>query len=365
MRRIIITIVGILVLIMSRNLSVRSASLEEPDILSGAAIVIEADSGTVLYEKNADTPYPPASIVKLLTALIIAETTQPDETVIFSYDAVYRVENGSGNPISIEAGDKLTVQECMYAMLLQSSNQAANALAEHVAGSNEKFAEYMNKKAANLGCTASYFVNPSGLNDRRQVVTARDMANIAVAAFNNSLVREIASSKEYQLPPTLNNKSGLLLQMEHRLLNSNAYIYDYAFAGKTGYTVSAGNTLVTAAQKNEKKLIAVILKSEQTHYEDTIKLFDYGFSYLEVNPIIAKERTEESDTNIIRNEIKNIDKNEMLYNRDTRMYRWYIIVCIPVFGFLYVKLKLRMKRRKRKIRRKKNRTDQRKHANHK
>lgn len=348
MRKIIITIVGILALIMSRSLSVWSASLEEPDILSGAAIVIEADSGTVLYEKNADISYPPASIVKLLTALIVAENSQPDETVIFSYDAVYGVENGSGNPISIEAGDKLTVQECMYAMLLQSSNQAANALAEHVAGSNEKFAEYMNKKATELGCNASYFANPSGLNDDRQMVTARDMAHIAVAAFNNSLVKEIASSKEYQLPPTLNNKSGMLLQMEHRLLNSEDYSYDYAYAGKTGYTVSAGNTLVTLAEKNEKRLISVILKSEQTHYEDTIKLFDYGFSYLETNPIIVKERTEESDTNIVRDEFRNIDKNEIIQNSNIRIYIWYVIVCVPVLGVLYIKLKLRMKRRKRK-----------------
>ena len=223
-----------------------------------------------------------------------------DDIVIFSYDAVYGVEEGSGNALQLETGDKLTVEDCMYAMLLKSSNQAANALAEYVAGSNEKFAEHMNEKAQELGCTDSNFVNPSGLNAEDQKVTAEDMAKIAAAAFSNDTVREIASAKTYQLPVTLNNPNGCIVEMEHQLLNGTDYSYKYAYAGKTGYTDAAGNTLVTAARKNDKNLIAVVLKSEMTHYTDTIKLFNYGFAYLEQQTQETEAEEESVDTEKVK-----------------------------------------------------------------
>ena len=115
-------------------------TLKEPVIESQAVVVMDMDSGDILYEKNGKEKLYPASIVKLLTALVTAEEGKLDDIVIFSYDAVYGVEEGSGNALQLETGDKLTVEDCMYAMLLKSSNQAANALAEYVAGSNEKFA---------------------------------------------------------------------------------------------------------------------------------------------------------------------------------------------------------------------------------
>lgn len=256
-------------------------TLKEPVIESQAAVVMDMDSGEILYEKNGKEKLYPASIVKLLTALVTAEEGNLDDTVIFSYDAVYGVEEGSGNALQLETGDKLTVKDCMYAMLLKSSNQAANALAEYVAGSNDRFAEYMNEEAEELGCTDSNFVNPSGLNAENQKVTAENMAKIAAAAFANDTVREIASAKSYQLPPTINNPDGCFVEMEHQLLNGTDYAYKYAYAGKTGYTAAAGNTLVTAAEKDGRNLVAVVLKSEMTHYTDTIKLFNYGFAYLD------------------------------------------------------------------------------------
>lgn len=271
-------------------------TLKEPVIESQAAVVMDMDSGDILYEKNGKEKLYPASIVKLLTALVTAEEGKLDDIVIFSYDAVYGVEEGSGNALQLETGDKLTVEDCMYAMLLKSSNQAANALAEYVAGSNEKFAEHMNEKAQKLGCTDSNFVNPSGLNAEDQKVTAEDMAKIAAAAFSNDTVREIASAKTYQLPVTLNNPNGCIVEMEHQLLNGTDYSYKYAYAGKTGYTDAAGNTLVTAARKNDKNLIAVVLKSEMTHYTDTIKLFNYGFAYLEQQTQETEAEEESVDT---------------------------------------------------------------------
>lgn len=261
------------------------AALTEPVIESQAAVLMDGDTGEILYEKNGTEQHYPASITKLLTALVTVENSDLTDTVIFSHDAVYDVESDSGNTIQLEAGDKLTVGECLYAMILESSNQAANALAEHVAGSLEAFAFYMDAKQEELGCKNSTFVNPSGLNDPQQLTTAEDMALIARAVFAEPTLREICSAQEYTLPATLNNPEGYQLHVEHQLLDesSQEYDYEYAFAGKTGYTSAAGNTLVTSAEKDGRALIAVVMKSEQTHYEDTIKLLEYGFAYLEQN----------------------------------------------------------------------------------
>lgn len=266
----------------------QGAGLQEPEIASECAAVADGSTGEILYAKNGAVQCYPASITKLLTALVVVENSDLEDTVIFSHDAVYDVEEGSGNPIQLEAGDKLTVEECLYAMLLESSNQAANALAEHVAGSRDAFAIYMNGLQEELGCKNSTFVNPSGLQDPEQLTTAEDMVRIAQAVFENETLQEICSAKEYRLPATLNNPEGYVLHMEHQLLNGEESAgengtepYEYALAGKTGYTSAAGNTLVTSAEKDGHQLIAVVLKSEQTHYEDTVALLDYGFSYLE------------------------------------------------------------------------------------
>ena len=145
---------------------------------SEAGIVMDLDSGAVLFAQNIHVQEYPASITKLLTALVVVENTSMDEQVTFSHDAVYNVESGSGNKLQLEEGDVLSVKDCLYVMLLQSSNQAANALAEHVGGSREAFADMMNEKAASLGCRESHFVNPSGLNDPEQLTgSSRVYAN--------------------------------------------------------------------------------------------------------------------------------------------------------------------------------------------
>ncbi|MFR4439175.1 MAG: D-alanyl-D-alanine carboxypeptidase family protein [Hungatella sp.] len=252
-------------------------------IMAEAGIVMDADTGTMIFGQNSRQTYYPASITKILTALVVLEHAALDEQVTFSYDAVNNVEEGSGNSLSLETGDVLSVEDCLYAMLLKSSNQAANALAEHVGGSRDGFVEMMNGKIAELGCTGSHFKNPSGLNDPEQLVTPYDMALIAKAAFANEDLLTIASSKRHTIPPTSLNPEGLTFSMEHKLLmttdeNSEFYFPD-AVAGKTGYTSLAGNTLVTYAERDGRRLIAVILKGSQPqYYRDTINLLEFGFS---------------------------------------------------------------------------------------
>ncbi len=134
-----------------------------------AGIVIDEETGAVLFGQNIHLPFAPASITKLLTALVVIERCSSlDDVVTFSHDAVYNVEQGSSNPMALEEGDQITVRDCLYIMLLRSSNQAANALAEHIGGSREGFAAMMNEKIRELGCKESNFANPSGLNDENQ-----------------------------------------------------------------------------------------------------------------------------------------------------------------------------------------------------
>ena len=252
-------------------------------ILADSGILMDMDSGTVIFGQQIHQTFPPASITKLLTALVVAEHASLDDVVTFSHDAVYNVEAGSGNKLSLEEGDKLTVEDCLYALLLISSNQSANALAEHVAGSREAFVEMMNQKIAELGCQESHFANPSGLNDENQYVSAYDMGLIATAAFRNETVLAISSAKSYKITETINNPEGIGFKMEHRILMAGPDNPDYycegAVAGKTGYTSIAGNTLVTYAAREGQNLVSVILKGTQPqYYVDAKALLDFGFA---------------------------------------------------------------------------------------
>lgn len=255
-------------------------------VLAEAGIVIDADSGTVIFGQKIHEPYPPASITKILTALLVLENNGLDETVTFSRDAVYNVEEGSGNKLNVDEGDQLSVEDCLYSMILHSCNQAANALAEHVAGSREKFVEMMNQKIAELGCTESHFDNPSGLNGDTQYVTAYDMAIIARAAYNSEKLVEISSALSHNIPPTKNNPEGLTIYNEHRLVKTNdtasEFYYPPAVAGKTGYLIKAGNTLVTYAEKDGRRMISVVLKGKPKQYfVDGKNLLEFGFARFE------------------------------------------------------------------------------------
>ena len=240
-------------------------------------IVMDADTGTSLYSKNAHIPYFPASITKILTALIVIENCDLNETVTFSHNAVYNVESNSSSA-GLDVGDTLSVRDCLYAMLLKSANEVANALAEHVAGTTEDFAVLMNQKAASLGCQDSNFANPSGLNNPDHYTSVYDMALIGQAALKNETFVDIDSTLYYDLPVTKRNPDGARIYPGHKMIKKNsAEYYSGAFGGKTGYTSLAGNTLVTFAKRDGMTLVSVILNGHQTHYSDTRKLLDFGF----------------------------------------------------------------------------------------
>lgn len=274
------------------HLLVITASAEPPPawpsdtgISAESGAVIDADSGALLYGQNSiNTAFPPASITKLLTALIVLEHCELDEVVTFSQVAMNSVEADSGNKLSLVAGDQMTVEDCLYSLLLISVNQSANALAEHAAGSIPEFVDMMNEKAAQLGCSdKTHFENPSGLNGDTQKVTAYDMALIAKAAFDNEDLLRISSSLNHKIPATINNPDGISIRQEHRLLYTtdpdSEFYYPPAKAGKTGYLLKAGNTLVTYAEQDGRRLISVVLKGKRPQYfVDGKTLLEFGFS---------------------------------------------------------------------------------------
>lgn len=262
-------------------------------------ILVDADSGTILYGKNIHQRYYPASITKILTALIIIERCKLDDTITFSYDAIHNVESGSTSA-GYGVGDKITVREALYALLLRSANEVANALAEHCAGSREAFAQLMNEKAASLGCKESHFANPSGLNDENHYTTAYDFSLIAMAAFRNPTFVEFDSTTYYELPPNSVNANPFTIYCGHKMLKkSSGLYYPGVIGGKTGYTMTAGNTLVTCAERDNLKLISVILNGHLTHYSDTKKLLDFGFSnFKAVNPEGADNHYEKPQTDL-------------------------------------------------------------------
>lgn len=259
---------------------------DAPEIASPSAIVMEASTGTVLYEKNSDEQHYPASITKIMTTLVALENGNLDDIVTFSDEAI---DNTEGSGISRDYGEQMTLEQCLYAVMLESANECAYAVAEHVGGTMENFVAMMNAKAEELGCTNTNFTNPHGLPDENHYTSARDMALIAQAAYENETFRIMTGTKIYTIPPTNKHPDEeTILRNHHDMLAtyhaSNAkYLYPYCTGGKTGYTTAANSTLVTYAEKDGMTLICVIMNTQSPNqFEDTITLFDYVFDNFQV-----------------------------------------------------------------------------------
>ena len=260
--------------------AVQDMELSMPAVSAEAAILFDATHNTVLFEKNADEKLYPASITKLMTALLVLEKADLNDTVVFSKTAVTNLESGAVT-LKIQEGDRVSVRDCLYGLLLKSANEVANGLAEHVGGSIQGFADLMNRKAAELGCTGTHFTNPSGLNDPDHYTTARDMAKIAGAAFKNEMLQKISSSLSYEFPATKAAAARTITPGHKMLYPSDSRYYEGMVGGKTGYTSLAGNTLVTCTEKDGVRLIAVVLKARSTHYGDTKAMLDYGYKKIQ------------------------------------------------------------------------------------
>lgn len=275
----------------------KAAAVAKPTVSAQGAILYDATNDIVLFEKNADTQFPPASITKVLTALLVLENAKMDETVTFSKTAVTYLESGAVT-LSMQEGDKVSVKDCLYGLMLKSANEVANGLAEHVAGSILNFCNMMDAKAKELGCTNSNFENPNGLNNTSHRTTARDMAKITAAAFENEEFRKIVSTTSYKFPAT--KAAGTrTISMGHKMLYPNdSRYYEGILGGKTGYTSKAGNTLVTCVERDGVRLVAVVLKSQSTHYADTKAMLDYGYALHNAGAVVTKTAEEPKPQNV-------------------------------------------------------------------
>lgn len=254
-----------------------SAQVAAPVVQAQGAVLFNCGTGQILFDKNARTPLFPASITKIMTALLTVENCSLDDVVTFSRTATTNLESGAVT-LNLTEGDQLTVRDSLYALLLKSANEVANGLAEHMAGSVDNFANMMNARAAQLGCTGTHFANPNGLNNPQHLTTPYDMALIARAAYANPIISQISTTTAYQMPATKLGAAKTITMGHKMLYSTDSRYYPGMLGGKTGYTSKAGNTLVTCVERDGVRLIAVVMKANGTHYTDTKALLDYGFA---------------------------------------------------------------------------------------
>lgn len=251
-----------------------------PEISAGSAILIDADTGAILYDKDSHTMAYPASITKILTGLLTVENCSLDEVVTFSSEAANSVKWDESN-IGTKTGEQYTVEQALYALLLHSANEVAYGLAEHISGSLGAFTDMMNSRAKELGALNTHFSNASGLSDTNHYTTAYDLAMIGRGCYNNSTFVAFDSySSTYKLGPTNLTSTIRNIVPRHQMLKGKPHYYEYFKGGKTGYTDESGHTLITFAEKDDMRLICVVLKesNDSSRYIDTRTLFDYGFS---------------------------------------------------------------------------------------
>lgn len=250
-----------------------------PTLESRYIVLMDADSGEVLYQNNGDAKCYPASTTKLLTALLAIENSTLSDYITYSKAAVKSITYGDANA-SISEGEQLTVEQSLYCLLLRSANDVAYGMGEYVGGTISNFSSMMNDRAASLGANGTHFTNPSGLTDQFHYTTPYDMALIGRACFNNKTLMNILNySGVYTIGKT--NKSNFTRYYTHRyqMIEGGEYAYKYSRGGKTGYTDAAGNCLVSFAEKNGVRLVCSIMNSSDAgRYKDTIALFNYYFN---------------------------------------------------------------------------------------
>lgn len=282
---------------------------DAPETLSPGVILMEESTGTILYEKNSDEAHYPASITKIMTTLLALENGNLSDMVTFSDDAI---NNTEGSGIARDYGEQMTLEQCLYGVMLESANECAYAVAEHVGGTVENFVDMMNAKAKELGCTNTHFANPHGLQDENHYTTAHDMALIAQAAYQNETFRIIIGTKMYTIPPTNKHAEETVLRNHHDMLctyhNANRkYLYPYCVGGKTGYTATANSTLVTYAEKDGMTLICVVMNTQSPNqFIDTVNLFDYAFDNFQVLNVAENDTDYSAETAVDNGNLDNI-----------------------------------------------------------
>ncbi|WP_018131934.1 D-alanyl-D-alanine carboxypeptidase family protein [Effusibacillus pohliae] len=279
LRKLIIWLLAILLVISALPLFAFAEG--EPQIQSEGAFLMDMKSGQVLYQKNAHQRFYPASITKILTCIIALENSRLDEQVRVSK----RATEQEGNRVYLAEGEYQSMENLLYGLMLNSGNDAAVAIAEHISGSVEAFADLMNQKAKQIGAKESHFVNPNGLHDPEHYTTPYDMTLIARYAMQNPKFREIVKT---ETRPWHGKEWNSVLYN----INPMLYNYDGANGVKTGYTDQARQTMVVSAARGDREIIGTLMRADlkQTIRLDATALLDYGFSHYDTQKIAEKDK---------------------------------------------------------------------------
>lgn len=283
----------LIITVLFTNLNIVYATnndTDAPEIVSGAAILIDNETNRVLYDKNANERMFPASTTKIMTAILVLENCDLDETVTASYDALMSIPEGYVTA-EIQGEEQFTVEQLLEMLLVHSANDAANVLAEYVGGSIESFISMMNTKVNELGLSNTHFTNAYGLQEDNHYTTAYDLAKIMQYCIQNDDFRRIAGSVSCSIPAT--NKSGVrsYTSTNQLILPDSPNYYSYVTVGKTGFTTEAGRCLVSCAYRNDIELTCVILggtlsdDSISSRFTDSISLYQYGFNHFSLKNI--------------------------------------------------------------------------------
>ncbi len=286
-----------------------------PSVLSESAVLIDANSGTILAQKNADKKMYPASLTKIMTAILAIEMGELTDVITVDDDTPFEIY---GSHIALEEGEILTLKDLLHALMLPSANDAASAIAKHYGGDLDGFVKLMNQKAKDLGAFNTNFNNPHGLHDLNHYSTAADMALITQYAMKNDAFKKIVATTKYEIQTTNKKDEPRYFTTLNKLLYNTGYnqilvdgayispYYEYATGAKTGYTPEAGNCLVATATKDGTELIAVTMKGISLEmYQDVHNLFNYGFKEFKNTILINK------DTFIKNVKITNGDSKEI------------------------------------------------------
>lgn len=295
-------------------------NIEAPNLL-----LAETKSGRILYERNADQRIYPASLTKLLTAILVVENCELDEIVTVSENAVLSVPSGYVNA-NLQVGEELTVEDLLYVMLIPSANDAANALAEHVGGNIESFSAMMNSRAKELGCTESNFTNPSGLHQEEHYTSTRDLFFISQKAMEYNLIEKILGTTTYTLPSTNKyTKEARMFSTTNYMIRKSLskYYCNYCIGAKTGYTEYAKNCVVEFAKKDGIELTAIIMgesaKVKGQKFLDAKEMFEYVFNNYENKKVASKN--EKYETINISNGTKETRKLDVLYKNNVNILK--------------------------------------------
>lgn len=256
------------------------------EIEARSAIVMDADTGAILYSKLIDDKRYPASITKIMTCLLALENSSMDDIVTFTEEGIKEAYAGSSNCVPV-LGEEFTMEQALNIMMLKSANDMATQIGVQIGGSVEGFTQMMNDRAVQLGCTGTHFNNANGLPDENHFSTAHDFALIMQECIKNEDFRRITSTAVVTIPPTNKTETERIYQNHCALVvPSDSRYYEYCIGGKTGYTDSAWRTLVSAAEKDGRRLVCVTMKcATKQDFPDTVSLFEYGFNNFSVQEI--------------------------------------------------------------------------------